>query len=99
MQRVDEIVITKDKKADRKKTALVVSVAVSLYILSIAVLILIEEVLGIDNSIGVVIMLSITALPTGFLSYHFISISKEDKSKQEVAEWQDDRDNSHLFMD
>lgn len=55
--------------------------------------------LGIDNSIGVVIMLSITALPTGFLSYHFISISKEDKSKQEVAEWQDDRDNSHLFMD
>lgn len=93
LQGIDEIAITKDKKADRKKTALIVSVSVSLYILSIAVLILIEEVLGIDNSIGVVIMLAITALPTGLLIYHFMSMAKEDKSKQELVEWQDDRDN------
>lgn len=93
LQGIDEIAITKDKKADRKKTALIKSVSVSLYILSIAVLILIEEVLGIDNSIGVVIMLAITALPTGLLIYHFMSMAKEDKSKQELVEWQDDRDN------
>lgn len=88
LQGIGEVAITEDIKDGRKKTALIVSISVILYILSVAILILTEEVLGISSEIGVVIMLTIAAIPTGLLIYHFMSIAKEDKSLESFNEWQ-----------
>lgn len=75
----------------RKKNALVVSVAVMLYILSIVVLILSSEMLRLPGSICVSFMFIIAGAATGMLIYNAMSqpryIKKDDTMVEEFKEW------------
>ncbi len=75
----------------RKKTSLVVSVSVALYILSLMVLILAEEFFGAEDYISVLLFFGIATIPTCLLIYHFMSRPKykrkQDTIVEEFKEW------------
>lgn len=74
------------QQEERKKSALVVSISVGLYILSIVAVILINEVLMLPENIGACVMLTIDAVATGILIYHFMSRPKYVKSDDTIVE-------------
>lgn len=79
----------------RKKTALIVSVCVGLYILSVITLIVLEE-LGMQDFIVISSFLSIAGLSTCIMIYHFMTKPKytkyEDTMVEEFKEWKGKKD-------
>lgn len=71
---------------DRKKSALVISVSVGLYIIGVVVLILCSEVFQVDDNIGVCIMLTIDAIATCLIVYNAISKPKYSKADDTIVE-------------
>ncbi|MCX7614589.1 MAG: permease prefix domain 1-containing protein [Clostridiales bacterium] len=75
----------------RKKNALIVSVSVMLYILSIVVLILSSEMLQLPGSISVSFMFIIAGAATGMLIYNSMSqpkyLKRDETMVEEFKEW------------
>lgn len=78
-------------KKERKKSALILSISIGLYIMSVVVLILCSEVLQIDENIAVCIMLTMVAVATGLIIYNSVSRPKykraDDTVVEEFKEW------------
>ena len=76
---------------DRQKTALIISVSVGLYIMSVVVLILLTEVFNINDEIAVCVMLTIDAIATCLIIYHNVSRPRyrkaDDSMVEEFKEW------------
>lgn len=70
----------------RKKRALLISVAVAMYIMSVGILIFLNEVLNVNDGIAVFIMLTIDAAATGIIIYSSISHPKYLKSDDTIVE-------------
>lgn len=75
----------------REKSALVLSVSVGLYIMSVVVLLLFTEVFQVNEVISVCFMLTIDAIATGLIIYNAASRSKyikaDDTLVEEFKEW------------
>lgn len=69
-----------------KKNALILSISVGLYIMSVVVLILCTAVLNIDGTIAVCLMLTIDAIATGLIIYNSASRPKYLKSDDTIVE-------------
>lgn len=69
-----------------QKNALVLSISVGLYIMSVVVLILCAAVLNIDGTIAVCLMLTIDALATGLIIYNATSRPKYLKADDTIVE-------------
>jgi hypothetical protein len=82
----------------RKKSALIVSVAVMLYIFSIAILILTAEVFKLDGGIAVSLMFIVAGAATGLLIYNGMSQPRYRKANnsvvEEFKEWKSTKDNN-----
>lgn len=80
---------------ERKKTALVVSISVGLYILSLITCIIADE-LGLPDFISAVSLFTIAGIATCLLIYHFMSKPKynkyEDTMVEEFKEWKGKND-------
>lgn len=76
---------------DREKRALVTSISVGLYIMSIVVLILCVTVLGLSGEASVCLMFTIIAIATSIIVYNSISrpkyIKADDTIVEEFKEW------------
>lgn len=76
---------------DREKRALISTISIGLYIMSIIVLILCVNVLGISGEISVCLMLTIDAAATCLIVYNSISrpryIKADDTIVEEFKEW------------
>lgn len=76
---------------ERQKTALILSISIGMYIMSVVVLILFSEVIGINDTIAVCLMLTIDAAATSLIVYHFVSRPKylkaDDTMVEEFKEW------------
>jgi hypothetical protein len=76
---------------DREKRALVTSISVGLYIMSIVVLILCVTVLGFSGEVSVCLMLTIIAIATSLIIYNSISrpkyVKADDTIVEEFKEW------------
>lgn len=71
---------------DRKKSALIISTSVGLYIISVVILILFNEVFQVDDNISVCIMLTIDAVATCLIVYNAISKPKYSKADDTIVE-------------
>ncbi len=98
---VDELIkenpINKEQnEEDRKKTALVVSVSVGFYILSVIALIVLAE-LKLPDFIAVSAFLVLAGIPTCVITYYFMSKPKYTKYEstmvEEFKEWKGQKDN------
>lgn len=82
---------------DRKKSALVLSGSIGLYIMSVVILILCTEVFLIDDNIAVCIMLTIDAVATCLIIYNAVSRPKylkaDDTIVEEFKEWKSSTNN------
>lgn len=82
---------------DRKKSALVLSGSIGLYIMSVVILILCTEVFKVDNNIAVCIMLTIDAIATCLIIYNAVSRPKylktDDTIVEEFKEWKSSTNN------
>ena len=76
---------------DRKKNALILSISIGLYIMSVVILILCTEVLNIDENVAVCLMLTIDAVATCLIIYNVVSRPKylkaDDTIVEEFKEW------------
>lgn len=70
----------------RKKRALLISLAVSMYIMSVGILVLLNEVLKVNDGISVFTMLTIDAVATAIIIYSSISHPKYIKSDDTIVE-------------
>lgn len=73
------------QNANRKKTALVVSSSVFIYILSIIIIAIFEET-GMPEYLTVAAFLGLCGLATCLLIYHFMSMPKYDKIDETLVE-------------
>jgi hypothetical protein len=84
------------KESDRQKSAILVSVAVGLYIIALAVQILFAVVDGLRPEIGCVFMFVIAAIATAMLVYNAMSHPKyrkaDDTIVEEFKEWKHSSD-------
>lgn len=71
---------------NRQKSALVLSVSIGLYIMSIVVLILVSEVFPNNDVLGVCLMLTIDAVATGLIVYNAASRPKYIKADESIVE-------------
>ena len=71
---------------DRRKTAVVLSTSIGLYIMSVVLLIFLSSVVNIDGTIAVCVMLTIDAVATCLIVYHYISRPKYFKSDDSIVE-------------
>lgn len=82
---------------DRKKSALVLSGSIGLYIMSVVILILCTEVFKVDDNIAVCIMLTIDAVATCLIIYNAVSRPKylkaDDTIVEEFKEWKSSTNN------
>jgi hypothetical protein len=76
---------------ERQKTALVLSISIGMYIMSVVVLILLTAVLYVDGTIAVCIMLTMDAIATCLIIYHNVSRPRyrkaDDSMVEEFKEW------------
>ncbi|HEY5562128.1 MAG TPA: permease prefix domain 1-containing protein [Clostridiaceae bacterium] len=76
---------------ERQKTALVLSSAIGIYIMSVVVLILTTAVFNTDGTIGVCIMLTMDAVATWLIIYYSMSrpryVKTEDTIVEDFKEW------------
>lgn len=81
----------------RKKTALVVSISVGLYILSLIACIVLDE-LNMPDFIIASSLFTLAGIPTCLLIYHFMSKPKykkyEETMVEDFKEWKDKKDNN-----
>lgn len=94
--RRESVLDTAAQQRDRQRTALLTSVAVGLYILSVAVLILCATVFPENGGeIGVIAMFAIAAVATGLLVYNSLSRPNyhrhDDTVVEEFKEWKSGR--------
>ena len=86
----------------RKASAIRVSIAVMLYIISVLPVIIIEEFTNYGEATGVVFMFLIIAAATGILVYNGITKPKYSKGDntlvEEFKEWKSSNDNSRLLL-
>lgn len=75
----------------RKKTALVVSSCIGLYILSLISVVICDELLELPDSASAICFFTIAGISTCLLVYHFMSIPKyqkiDDTLVEEFKEW------------
>lgn len=87
----DDVFNYEQIQKNRQKSALFLSVSVGLYIMSVVVLILLNEVFRVDETISVSIMLTIDAVATCLIIYNAISrpkyIKADDTIVEEFKEW------------
>lgn len=81
----------KQIKKDREKSALILSVSIGMYIMSVVILIMCTSVFRINSNIAVCIMLTIDAIATCLIIYNAISRPKylktDDTIVEEFKEW------------
>lgn len=86
-----DVLSYEETQKHRKKSALILSVSVGLYIMSVVVLILLTEVFYANESISVCLMLTIDAIATGLIIYNAASRPKylktDDTIVEEFKEW------------
>jgi len=86
----------------RKASALFISVAVMLYIMSPMSLIFCAEVLG-QEVIGLLAMFTLIAIATGLLVFHFVSrpkyIKEDETMIEEFKEWKASKDKNKAMFD
>lgn len=86
-----DVLSYEESQKHRKKSALILSVSVGLYIMSVVVLILLTEVFYANESISVCLMLTIDAVATGLIIYNAASRPKylktDDTIVEEFKEW------------
>lgn len=106
---VDELIDgLKDKNAfnyneeHRKKSALILSISIGLYIMSVVVLILLNEVFMVNDVVSVSIMLTMDAVATCLIVYNHASRPKyvkgDDTLVEEFKEWKYSNDNQREIM-
>lgn len=87
---------------DRKKSALVLSGSIGLYIMSVVILILCTEVFKVDDNIAVCIMLTIDAVATCLIIYNAVSRPKylkaDDTIVEEFKEWKSSTNNEREIV-
>jgi len=71
---------------DRKKSALIISVSIGVYIMSVVILIFCSEVLKINDEIAVCLMLSMDAVATCLIIYNAVSRPKYLKADNTIVE-------------
>lgn len=80
--------------ANRKKTALMVSICVGLYILALISLAVIDE-LGLPDIVSMPAFFILAGIPTCLLIYHFMSrpkyVKQDDTLVEEFKEWKADK--------
>lgn len=78
-------------KRDRQKSAMILSISIGMYIISVVVLILCSQVFEAGDIIGVCLMLTIDAVATGLIIYNAVSrpkyIKSDDTMVEEFKEW------------
>jgi hypothetical protein len=76
---------------DNKKNALILSISIGMYIMSVVVLIMCTEVLNINENVAVCLMLTIDAIATCLIIYNVVSRPKylkaDDTIVEEFKEW------------
>jgi hypothetical protein len=81
----------KNIEKQRKKSAILLSVSVGLYIMSVVVLILLSEVFMVNENVAASIMLTIIAVATGIIIYSHVSrpryVKSDDTIVEEFKEW------------
>ncbi|APM40001.1 permease prefix domain 1-containing protein [Clostridium kluyveri] len=86
----------------RQKSAIILSVSIGLYIMSVVVLILLNEVFMVNESLSVSIMLTIDAVATCLIVYNAASQPKYIKADntivEEFKEWKVLNDNKNEIM-
>lgn len=76
----------KQMTEERKKSALIISVSIGLYIMSVVILILCSEVFKINDEIAVCVMLTMDAVATCLIIYNAVSRPKYIKSDNTIVE-------------
>lgn len=80
-----------EMQKQRQKSALILSVSIGLYIISVAILIFMNEVLNINDGISVSVMLIIDAIATCLIVYNAASrpkyLKNDDTIVEEFKEW------------
>ncbi|AND84926.1 hypothetical protein GTH52_04255 [Clostridium tyrobutyricum] len=75
----------------RKRSAFILSISIGLYIMSVVVLIMLNEVFMVNENISVCIMLTIDAIATCFIIYNAASrpryVKSDDTIVEEFKEW------------
>jgi hypothetical protein len=106
---VDELIDgLKDKNAFNyneeycKKSALILSISIGLYIMSVVVLILLNEVFMVNDVVSVSIMITMDAIATCLIVYNHASKPKyvkgDDTLVEEFKEWKYSNDNQREIM-
>lgn len=89
--REDDVFNYEQIRKDKQKFALILSISIGLYIMSVVVLILCVEVLQINEVIAVCLMLTIIAIATSLIIYNSVTRPKYLKSDgtmvEEFKEW------------
>lgn len=79
------------RRKDRQKSALILSISIGMYIMSVVVVILFTEVFMINSDIAACVMLTIDAVATGLIIYNAVSrpkyIREDDNMVEEFKEW------------
>ena len=80
-----------DTQKYRRKNALVLSVSIGLYIMSVVILMLLNQVFMVNNVVSVSIMLTIDAIATCLIVYNAASrpryVKNDDTIVEEFKEW------------
>lgn len=88
--------------ATRKKTAMIVSISVGLYILSLVSVMICEELLELPEVISAVSFFTIAGFATCLLVYHFMSIPKYQKMDETLVEdfkeWKHTKDKNKQLL-
>lgn len=84
--RKNDVFSYEEMKKDKQKSALILSVSVGLYIMSVVILILFTEVFHISGEISVCVMLTMVAIATGLIIYNSKSYTKYVKSDDTLVE-------------
>ncbi|SFB10125.1 permease prefix domain 1-containing protein [Clostridium frigidicarnis] len=84
--RKNDVFNYEEMKKDKQKSALILSVSVGLYIMSVVILILFTEVFHISGEISVCVMLTMVAIATGLIIYNSKSHTKYVKSDDTLVE-------------
>lgn len=92
-----------DRQNTRKKTALVVSICIGIYILALISVIVCEELLELPDTISAICFFGIGGLATCILVYHFMSIPKYEKESdtlvEEFKEWKHTKNKNKQLLD
>lgn len=84
--RKNDVFNYEEMKKDKQKSALILSVSVGLYIMSVVILILFTAVFDISGEISVCVMLTIVAIATGLIVYNSKTRTKYVKSEDTLVE-------------